>query len=429
MTRKSWENLALALLITFYILQMGLYLFNTNICQPLAFDYCAYWSAGKIINQNSFADIYNLDLLTQYQKDIYIQNNDSDSISFRPVEIPYLPIFVLPFKFLSMVGLSFSYVIWTLINFIGLICYLRYFTKKVSSHPLPIRLLLMILLSLPVFINFHEGQLNVWLCICAGEFLRAILTDKPYKAGAWLGGWLLKPQLLILIIPFLLIKRSMKVLSGFIIATVVTLTISFGLIKKAGFINLINILLKSAGGGVTSIPLAMMNWRMLGEHIASFSSPIIGWAIIIIGSVVTVTLSLTFFKKRILQNPTRYAIAILGIFAATGAVTWHAHLHMSMILIPPMVFLLLKNELNKKLFAVWIFMPSLIQIIGYTISAYIKIDNLPINISPILGFARGFTGFILNLFILCWAIVHYSRSNEGRPKGDNENLLTKPYLT
>jgi len=140
-------------------------------------------------------------------------------------------------------------------------------------------------------------------------------------------------------------------------------------------------------------------------------------------------ISLTFFKKRIIQNPTRYAIAILGIFAATGAVTWHAHLHMSMILIPPMVFLLLKNEFNKRLFAVWAFMPSLMQIIGYIISAYIKIDNLPINISPILGFARGFTGFILNLFILCWAIVHYSRSNEGRPKGDDENWSTKPYLT
>ena len=59
---------------------------------------------------------------------------------------------------------------------------------------------------MPVFLNFFFGQVNLWLLICAGEFFRAFLSAKPLKAGLFLGGWLLKPQLLILIIPFLLIQ-------------------------------------------------------------------------------------------------------------------------------------------------------------------------------------------------------------------------------
>ena len=240
MSPRGWENLALAAVLTLYLLQIGNVLINGMICQPLAFDYCAFWSAGKIINERGIADIYDLDILSQFQKDIYPQANSS-SIPFTPVDVPYLPIFFLPFQFFSLINLPLSYVIWTLINLIGLICYLRFFTMEVAGYSLSFRLLLFILLSLPVFINLHEGQVNIWLGVCAGEFMRAILTDKPYKAGAWLGGWLLKPQLLIFIIPFLLIKRSMKALSGFIISTTAVMTISFGLINTNGLLNYINI--------------------------------------------------------------------------------------------------------------------------------------------------------------------------------------------
>lgn len=427
MTSVGWQNLALAAIFTYYIILLAFSLINNNMCGNLAGDYCAYWSGGRIINQGGIADIYDLDLLTQFQKEIYPQANSS-SILFQPVEVPYLPIFVLPFQFLSLLNLPSSFLVWTLINLIGFILYLRFFAKEVTGNDMPFRLVLMIILSLPVFVNLLEGQLNIWLGICAGEFIRAFLSDKPYRAGLWLGGWLLKPQLLILIIPFLLIQRSFKVLTGFIVSAIAALVISFGLINADGFLRLKNILLESAEGGVTSHPQAMMNWRMLGWHIASFTSSTIGWTIIILGSALTVCVTLFIFRRRLSLDSTQDAIALLGIFAATGVVTWHAHLHMSIILIPVMVYLIIKNSFNEKLFLGWVFMPILVQFISYIIiAAYINLEILPTSIDQVSDLARGLPGFILNLLFLGWAILQYTRTKKETPEGVwivNENDLT-----
>ena len=414
MSPRGWENLALAAMVTFFILRIGFAFINTGICGNLAFDYCAYWSAGKIINERGIADIYDLDILSQFQKNIYPQANSS-SIPFTPVEIPYLPIFVLPFQFLSLINLPFSFLVWTLINLIGFILYLRFFSKNVAGYSLSFRFILMIILSLPVFINLYKGQVNIWLCICEGEFIRAAISDKPFRAGLWLGGWLLKPQLLVLIIPFLLIKRSIKVLSGFIASTIAVLVISFSFINTNGFLSLKNILLESAGGGASSNPMIMVNWRMLGWHIASLTSSTIGWVIIIIGSLLTVCATLVFFRKRIPPDPTRFAIALLGIFAATCVVTWHTHLHMSIILIPPMLYLIMKNRFNKNLFLIWVFVPNLIQFIGYISATFVRIQNLQINISQVLALTEGFPGFVMNLLILGWAIEQYTRGRKEVP--------------
>ena len=62
MTSKNWQNLALAAALAFSIILIGFFLMITNIqdidfCGHLAFDYCAFWSGGRIINQQSIADV------------------------------------------------------------------------------------------------------------------------------------------------------------------------------------------------------------------------------------------------------------------------------------------------------------------------------------------------------------------------------------
>jgi len=362
--------------LTIYILQIGYAFLNGRVCQSYGVDYCAFYSAGKIINDHGFAEVYNLDLLTQYQKEIY--NIDSTSISnFSPFPIVYLSIFLLPFKYFALVNPTSSYLLWTLVNLIAFILYIKFFIKEMVGHALPFRIHTLFLISLPVFVNFFEGQVNLFIMIVMGEFIRAVLSDKSFKAGAWLGGLLLKPQLLILIIPYLLIRGLRKTFLAFVASGFVIMVISFALSKINGILALINLLLGFSKGLPTNNIPAMMNWRMLGEHITSFSSPIIGWMITLIGSVLTVTLLVHFFRKRVPNNPTSFAIDILGIFAATCAVTWHAHLHMSMVLIPPLLFLIVKNRFNNKLFMVWAFVPILVHFVRYIIAAFIEVNNFP----------------------------------------------------
>jgi len=408
---EAWQNLALAAIIAFYIAFLGYFMINTKICESYRVDYCAFWTSGRIINEREIADIYNLEILSQYQKEIYLPES-STLLEFKPVEIPYLPIFVMPFSVLSLIKLTPSYLIWLLINCIGFILYLRFFIKKLEGVTPPFRISLMIMLSLPVFINLYEGQVNFWLGICAGEFMRAFISENDYKAGIWLGGWLLKPQVLLLIIPFLLIKRSIKTLSGFALSTIIALAISFGLIGKDGVLNLIMIIADSAGGGATSNTFAMMNWRMLGWHISSLTSENIGSAIMIIGSLLTAGITIIVFTKSEKSSSISAGIKLLGIFAATNVIAWHAHLHMAVILLPPMIFLLVKDYFNKKLFMAWLFVPVLIEFFAYVYLAFINLGIIPDNIYPIEKLVRGLTVFILNLLILGWTIVEFNRMNK-----------------
>jgi len=403
MTKEGWQNLALASVLFFYVLQVGFDLITHNICGNLAVDYCAYWSTGKLISQNGYAEMYNVNLLTGFQKNIYPE-------SFDVVPFPYLPVFAIPFQLLSLLNLNTSFFVWTLINLVGFIAYLIFFVKEITKITLTHKLTLLIILSLPVFWNLFLGQVNIWLGICAGEFIREIHSNKPFRAGLWLGGLLLKPQVLVLIIPILLLQRKIKILSGFITSSIVILLISFGLIYVKGTLGLINLLLGSATGGAASYPLIMMNWRMLGMHLVSFTSPIIGWSAIIVGTIVTIFATLYFFRKPIQKDFEKTVIALLGIFAATGAVTWHAHLSMSIIFIPAMIYLYVKDRFSKKIFLLWAFMPTAIMLIIYTLAALMKSGILPTKTVELLYLLTGLRGLSLNLIILVWAIKENTKN-------------------
>jgi hypothetical protein len=405
---QGWYNLALAAVIAILITFSAYVLINDLTCQSFGLDFCAYWSAGRIINEWGFAGVYDPDLLTQYQKQVFIHHPNTD---FEPFAVMYFPVFLVPFKFLSYLQPSYSYLVWTLINLAALFFYLSYFNRKVFGEEISGKILMLIFVSLPVLVNFQEGQVNIWLLICAGEFLRAFLSDQYLKAGLWLGGWLLKPQLFILMVPFLLITRSFKIIKGLIISSAVILFCSFLLVGTDGVLELLNLILVSSQGGFISNPAAMVNWRMLGWHIDTLTSSNLGSTITIIGSLITACIALIAFRRGN-STPNEKVIAILGIFAATCAVTWHAHLHMVMILIPPMLYLTHKKDINKLLFLAWVFLPIIFQAIGNSIAEIFFSNGYVVTSIQVTGLGRGLPGLLFNLIIICWAILQFTLPND-----------------
>ena len=99
------------------------------------------------------------------------------------------------------------------------------------------------MISLPVYFTIWEGQVNFWLAICVGEFIRLMLDDRPFIAGLWLGGWMLKPQLLPLITIFFLLHKFKKAFFGLTSSAFLSIVISFCLLGTRGVVNLLNILL------------------------------------------------------------------------------------------------------------------------------------------------------------------------------------------
>ena len=154
---KSKLNLAIAACITLYAIFVISVLASGRFCKYIGIDYCAFWTGGQLMLDKSIADVYDMDLLRQYQEKLYPQTT-SIGIDFKVVPLPYLPVFVLIFPLFSTIDLPYSFIFWTLLNVLGFIFYLRFFIKDTTKTKPSYTLLAMIIISLPVFLNLFMDR-------------------------------------------------------------------------------------------------------------------------------------------------------------------------------------------------------------------------------------------------------------------------------
>lgn len=399
-----WINLALMSMAVFYIVQIAFDLLWKNACANLAVDYCAFWSAGRVANTSGYTGIYDLNLLAQVQRPLFPASLDPKL--FATVPTPFFPAFILPFQLFALLQPLPGFGLWSLINLLGFGGYLYFFSGKLLGYPLPRRLFLMFLLSLPVFLDLFWGQVNLWLMVCMGEFMRAMLEDRPYHAGLWLGCLLLKPQILILIIPVLIIQRSIKVLGGFAIGGVIIFLASVGLAGLNGIYALVKLWFGYAKGLPTNGPEIMMNWRMLALNLNNYMPSAIGWTLAVVGIAVTIGMVISIWRFPIRVDSPNFHIAVLGLLAATGLVAWHSHLSSLMIIIPSLLILYEQKRFPERMFFFWVFLPPAVRFIVFILAILIQASVLPTDFSGLLNFALGLSSFVLNIYILFWA---YSR--------------------
>ena len=409
LSKDTLLNFAFVALIIYFIVFFWEIGKLGNVC--MAGDFCGYYSAGQIMNDGQVADIYNLDLLQKYQSDL-VYGVDEQFKSIEPAAMLYLPIFLLPFRLFALLDLSPSLFIWEALNAIVLVWYLFFFSKKMTGKALSFQTLILILISFPVLRNFMDGQVNVFLLICVGEFLRAIQSDQPVKAGLWLGGILIKPHLLILILPFLLIQKKYKVLLGFIYAALALFGLSYLLIGWQGFIAFKDVILEAAGGGASSFHEVMMNWRATGYYVTKLTTPVLGEIVFIGGSLLTGLVPLVAFRKQLSEKSPMFVIALLGILAATTAVTYHAHVHTSMILIPVLLYLYFNEILSRKLLIIWVMITDVSSIFQFLV--YVSVSPLIAEaaLSDINSFLYGHSMMVANLILLGWAVQQKIKSDQ-----------------
>jgi hypothetical protein len=405
MTVVEWQNLALLAIFVTYLIEFLLDVIWGILCGYFGADYCALSSAGHIANTQTYANIYNLDILAQIQKLNFPLASDPSNFVVNPV--PYLPVFIFPFQLFPFSQPGLGYSIWVLINLIGLVIYLFDFIKKTTGSSLTKRNVVLILLSLPVFLNLMCGQVNVWLVICAGEFLKAQLNKKPFIAGLWLGGLLLKPQTLILAGIVLLLQRSLKTITGLALSTAIISGLSFILIGISGLKDLFWLWTGYAKGLATNSVEVMVNWRMVGFHVGNITNELTGTVVVSLGMVITILGVCYLWYRPLNTSSPYYAIAFLGTLAATSLSAWHSHIHMVMIMIPLLLYAFEKDILPKGMLELWVLLPAVIYMVTMLVTAFtgISANDMGPEIRYPRDFLRGFSIFLPNLVILYWAII------------------------
>ncbi len=404
MTAENWQNLAIGALITFYIIQIVLDILWGNIFGNLGIDFASFWSAGYIANHYGYVKVYDLGLMEQIQNPLLPKTADAAFV-FHAIPTPYLSIFLLPFQLISFIEPVAASWLWMLLNCFTLVVYLRYFVLKTTGQPPKARFLTMIMVASAVFLNLFIGQVNVWLTICVGEYMRAAMSGKSFQSGLWLGGLLLKPQSLILLVPALLLQRSTKTAAGLAASSTAIVGASLILGGTGSLYQLAKMWLGYAAGLPTNDPQLMMNWRMIGVHLSALTTPQLGLTVAISGLVVTFFATLYLWRRPVTPDSPLFAIFLTGTLAATGAVAWHSHVHMAMIMIPPLMYLHLKHtDLFRNKLEWWIFLPVGLYFVRLALAATMRAGFLPASINDFLDFLGGIGLFGLNLYFLGWAI-------------------------
>jgi hypothetical protein len=355
-----WQRLTLAALTLAYAVYVAQAVATRGLFEYVGIDYQTFRASGEIARTSGFAQIYDLAAQAQYQQPLRDQYSFGRwRIPFVQAPAPYLPVFVLPFLILPSFAPIPGLVFWTLLSAGILVIYLRQLLSAAGDEwrvSLPFELTL----ALPVFLTLLFGQINVWLLVFTGQFLLANARGRELRSGLWLGGLLLKPQTLILFLPGLLISRRFKVLAGWAISLLVILAISAALAGMQGLQNLVQLVRLYPGNLPTTFPDSMMNWRALTLNRALFLSSSVAWKLGMAGLAMSLVLGLALWLAPAPPASGRFALVVLGTWAATAGVAWHSHVHMALPMLAPLLYLALRQEVPRWLVHVWILGPSVL---------------------------------------------------------------------
>ncbi len=412
----KWKNLSYFAIFIFYVGLFSSWIWKGSLTVGYGSDYLAFWSVGKIADDKGFSEIYDLDNLRQYQvsavRSLGLFSGATDS-AFSPIPAPLLSIFFVPFMVLSKIDLRVSYWIWTSINLVALIGYLVFFLRKINLQDKTAasiwKFLIPVLLSFPVFNNILNGQVEVFTLVCAGEFVRNSLDKKPFLSGLWLGGLLIKPQLLILIIPYLLIARYWRVILGFITSSGVIVLSSFLLAGLNGAGDMVALWTYYSSRLQPYTPEYMINWRMVGVNLTKYLNMSSGWIVAGLGMLLTFLLLYWLIKFNPSYGSRQWVVTVTGIFSATLALTWHSHYYLAMVLIPFLVIALVDELLPVKLIFFWTAFTPFVMF-GMLILSVFILFLVQINIYKFEWMLIGISGFIANLVIYFYIIRNTTRN-------------------
>ncbi|MEN6298706.1 MAG: glycosyltransferase family 87 protein [Anaerolineaceae bacterium] len=414
----NWQNVILLALMAFSLTNFG-FRVATEKFPYYGQDYLAFWSAGKIADTVGYLTIYELDSLRDVESEELIKLGvleSKEDTNFLTIPTPYLAIFVVPFQFLSRIEIQTSTTIWLIINFLTMIAYLLFFYRDLRFKE-GVRfggyfLLLFVLFSYPVFDNFLEGQINVFLMICVGEFIRNAAKNRAFASGIWLAGLLLKPQLLVIVIPLILLMGYWKTLKGFLSGSAIVLMSSWMLCGSKGLRDLFLLLTGYTQGIATSSPQSMINWRMIGVNLNSWTHSSFGWMVTLVGMLATLAAVVYLVKDHPILGSNEWLMSMVGVFSATLAVTWHAHNHMAMVMIPLLLTVSRSGLFSMKGLWIWVLTPVIAWVgaglIGVVLLQFTAIEELnPMEIAIPIG------AFIANLLVIV-EVVRWKRNKKNK---------------
>lgn len=360
--RQRFDLLWLVLLPAF-LLAGGAFLISGRYCDYLATDFRGYYATVQIAKQVSLSAIYKPEIQAYYQSGLSLDCPDGTKHPpLVQVMVPYLPTFISLLSPLRVLPFSGSYIIWSVISLGGLILYLHRFSHALLGRTDWLKLLQWVI-CLPVLANLALGQINLFVVILLGEAFLSFTRKSQFTSGVWLGGLLIKPNLLILMLPGLLIKRQFITLAGFTICAAIVVTASLLLVGKLGIQDWFQVLRSFSQPDFLSTG-NMMNARGLAYNLERFLPGISTWPVLVLLTAGIVALVMLFWM-RIQLDKNLEGLALITL-TGTFIVSWHSNLYLWITLIPFLLILDTKGQIPPGVIALWVFgVPSIALLVSW----------------------------------------------------------------
>lgn len=397
----QWWRLGIIYILVTYIFILGGNVRILGLFNYVGLDFRTFYASAQITQAENYTQIYELETQKNYQLPLYENYRTSRDVPpFLVVPTPYFPVFILPFLFFILFSPTIAFTLFVLLNLVVFLLYAYRLVLKFNLKEDAKWVILGALASLPTFFNIFYGQVNLILFIALGEFFISIEREDGFRAGLWLSLWMVKPQALLFILPWLLFSRKWRALIGFSTGTVLIYVVSSFLAGWDWGTTWLELIILYPQNLPTTNPMAMMNWRGLAENLTTFFPQFGAWVIAWVGILFTSFCAVLTWRKN--ASSKQFRLAFLGTIAATCAITWHAHIHMGMILLIPLLALLGSKQLSYNLWAGII----LTQFLGLAISVFGNIWFPSNNFSSVVILG-------VNVFFVYWSYLHFQRQQFG----------------
>jgi len=385
----GWIRLARAVTAALWILYLSATLGTRGLFEYVGIDFRAFRAAAEVARRDGFARAYDLEALAPEEERLMQWAAPSVRARFEVVPVPYLPVFILPFLPLLALDPLVGFALWTAVN--AFLAWLALRSVVPAGEGWVAR---SAFLSLPVVLTLFFGQVNAWLMIGLAGHLISLRHQRRLMAGIWLGLLLVKPQILILLVFGLLLSRQWKTLGGVFVASLASLAASAALAGTAGLARLLDLLLRYPANLATTFPESMMNWRALGLLLDPVLGQGVAWGLAAAGLLSTIALTVAVaLRSGRSEDPATQTLLVLGLYAGSCAVAWHAHVHLAAPLLIPLAWLTVRGAWPRWKFDLWILLPAAtLALSGLTLGA---------------GSAHRMAGIlllILNTATLVWAL-------------------------
>lgn len=358
--QQNWIDLLWAILFLILLGTIFRKLQSGYLCHQMGVDFRGYYASAQIAWEHGFAAVYNQDLQKEFQSTLVFRCPTPDSEPPLYVAMPYLPVFVVLFLPFAWVDFTASYFIWlslqTGLFFLTLIRFSRAMGVNMSAFRL-----LQWGICLPLISNLYLGQINALLVWLFAEFVLAFVQNKSNRSGLWLSALLIKPHMLVLLLPGFVLRRNWSLLLGFLKGSAIILFVSIILAGFQGLAAMVDIAFQFAGSLIQTAT-GMMNFRSLALNLETIIPAWISWLVAFLGVILVLGLVIPIWLPQRIKASSEKILLIVITLLGTFIISWHSHFYMQMMLVPLFLYLDINGLLSQKVRFAWLCAPPIIYI-------------------------------------------------------------------